>query len=87
MAAYLKLLEASGLGESVDRHMGIRRQTQGWTGSLMVTSLILLNLARGESVDDLRILDKDYSTKSMNSDITHLESLRSVSRITVSPGR
>ena len=49
LAAYLKLLEASGLGESVDRHMGIRRQTQGWTGSLMVTSLILLNLARGRS--------------------------------------
>ena len=46
-------------GPSVERHVGIRRGTQGWTDSQMVTSLILLNLAGGESVDDLRVLEKD----------------------------
>ena len=54
LATYLNLLQVSGLKASVERHVGIRRGTQGWTDSQMVTSLILLNLAGGESVDDLR---------------------------------
>ena len=59
LAAYLDLFEVSGLRESVDRLVGVRRDGQGWTDSQMIISLILLNLAGGESVDDLRILDKD----------------------------
>ncbi len=59
LATYLNLLQVSGLKASVERHVGIRRGTQGWTDSQMVTSLILLNLAGGESVDDLRVLEKD----------------------------
>ena len=43
----------------MDRHVGVSRETQGWTDSQMVISLILLNLAGGESVDDLRVLEKD----------------------------
>ena len=41
------------------RHVGLREGGQGWTDSQMVTSLILLNLAGGESVEDLRVLEKD----------------------------
>ena len=59
LAAYLDLIEADDLRESVDRHVGVSRETQGWTDSQMVISLILLNLAGGESVDDLRVLEKD----------------------------
>ena len=39
--------------------MGLRECGQGWTDSQIVTSLILLNLAGGESVSDLDVLDKD----------------------------
>ena len=59
LGVYLDLFEAVGLRESVDRHVGVRRETQGWTDSQVVTSLIVLNLVGGESVDDLRILEKD----------------------------
>ena len=49
----------SGLKSSVDHCVGLRRGGQGWTDSQIVNSLILLNLAGGESVSDLDVLDKD----------------------------
>ena len=39
--------------------MGLREGGQGWTDSQIVNSLILLNLAGGESVVDLDVLEKD----------------------------
>ena len=59
LLTYLELVDASGLKSSVERHMGLRECGQGWTDSQIVTSLILLNLAGGESVSDLDVLDKD----------------------------
>ena len=41
------------------RHVGVREGTQGWTDAQMVTALVMLNLSGGESVDDLRVLEKD----------------------------
>ena len=41
------------------RHVGVREGTQGWTDYQMVMALVMLNLAGGESVDDLRVLEKD----------------------------
>ena len=38
--------------------MGLREGGQGWTDSQIVNSLILLNLAGGESVVDLDVLEK-----------------------------
>ena len=49
---------ASGLRSSLQRHLGSTR-TQGWTESQLAVSLLLLNLAGGESVDDVRILEQD----------------------------
>lgn len=34
-------------------------RTQGWTDEQIITSLILLNLAGGDCVDDMNILEKD----------------------------
>ncbi len=59
LPAYLDLALASALGESVRRHVGIREGTQGWTDAQMVISLVMLNLAGGESVEDMGILEKD----------------------------
>ena len=59
LLAYLDLAAVARLGESVRRHVGVREGAQGWTDSQMVMSLVMLNLAGGESVDDLRVLEKD----------------------------
>ena len=59
LAVYLEMAEAAGLGESIRRHVKIREGGQGWTDRQMVTALILLNLAGGEGVDDLRVLEAD----------------------------
>ena len=39
--------------------MRLRERGQGWTDSQMIISLMLLNLAGGESVSDLDLLEKD----------------------------
>ena len=59
LMTYLELIQAAGLRSSVEGHMGLREGGQGWTDSQIVNSLILLNLAGGESVVDLDVLEKD----------------------------
>ena len=59
LACYLEMAEAAGVWESIRRHLRLRVEGQGWTDVQVVTSLILLNLAGGESVDDLRTLESD----------------------------
>jgi len=57
LPVYLDLASILGLGESISTHLHVK--VQGWTDEQIVLSLILLNLAGGESVDDLRILEAD----------------------------
>ncbi len=59
LGAYLDLWQVAGLGESVSSHLGVNQGRQGWTDAQVVTSLVLLNLAGGECVEDLRLLEKD----------------------------
>lgn len=60
LPAYLELAIVLGLAESIRRHLGVcALKEQGWTDTQMVMSLVLLNIAGGECVDDLRILEKD----------------------------
>ena len=59
LTMYLELIHVSDLKSSIESHVGLRQNGQGWMDSQIVTSLILLNLAGGESVSDLDILDKD----------------------------
>ena len=57
---YLELAVVSGLVGAIRRHLQVRsEQIQGWTDSQIVMSLVLLNVAGGNSVDDLRILAGD----------------------------
>jgi hypothetical protein len=58
LPVYLDLASVLGLGDHIRAHMHIR-ESQGWTDEQMILSLVLLNLAGGDSVDDIRILDKD----------------------------
>ena len=54
---YLDLASVLNLGEIIGRHLHVK--TRGWTDTQMILSLILLNLAGGDCVDDLRILEAD----------------------------
>ncbi|MEA2005357.1 MAG: IS1380 family transposase [Acidobacteriota bacterium] len=56
---YLDLANATGLYESVRRHIQIREDSQGWRDSQVIMSLILLNLSGGDCVEDLEILEAD----------------------------
>ena len=57
--AYLDLAQAMGLSRWIDKYVGVRANGQGWTDSEVVMSLILLNLAGGECVEDLNRLEGD----------------------------
>ena len=59
LPAYLELAHAAGLRSSLERHVGLRGCGQGWTDIQVLTSLIMLNLAGGESVIDLDVLEED----------------------------
>ncbi len=60
LPAYLELAIVSGLTDSIQRHLGVcSLKEQGWTDTQIVISLLLLNIAGGDSVDDLRILEED----------------------------
>lgn len=56
---YLDLAEVIGLSKSIKQHLKIREKSQGWTDSQVVLSLVLLNLAGGDCVDDLKIVEAD----------------------------
>ncbi len=55
---YLDLAFTLGLPESIGHHLSLRPH-QGWTDSRMIMSLMLLALAGGECVDDLKVLEAD----------------------------
>jgi hypothetical protein len=55
---YLDLAFALGLPKSIERHLTLR-PSQGWTDSQVVLSLVLLALAGGDCVDDLKVLQAD----------------------------
>jgi len=59
LPVYLDLASASGLLKSIDRHLRIRAGAQGWTDRQMVLSLIALNLAGGDCVDDIEKMEAD----------------------------
>ncbi|MDO8567583.1 MAG: IS1380 family transposase [Dehalococcoidales bacterium] len=57
---YLELAIVSRLTDSIRRHLQVcSGQKQGWKDTQIVMSLVLLNIAGGDCVDDLRILEKD----------------------------
>lgn len=58
LAPYLDLAVGSGLVSSIRRNLGVCGE-QGWADDQIVMSLLLLNLAGGDCVDDLDQLDAD----------------------------
>ena len=54
---YLDLASVLGLGDHIRTHMHVKEQ--GWTDEQTILALVLLNLAGGDAVDDLKVLEKD----------------------------
>jgi hypothetical protein len=59
LPTYLDLAAASGLMKSIERNLRIRTGDQGWTDRQMVMSLVMLNLAGGDCVEDIEKLEGD----------------------------
>ena len=59
LPVYLDLAKVIGLSKSIGKYLKVRENSQGWTDSQMILSLVLLNLAGGDCVDDLKILEAD----------------------------
>ena len=56
---YLELAHAADLRRVIDRHLGKLGPQQGWTARQHILAVVLLNLAGGECVDDLEVLNSD----------------------------
>jgi hypothetical protein len=56
LPVYLDLLHAMVLSELIGRHLQVKQR--GWTDAQMVLSLMLLNLAGGDCVEDLGKIQK-----------------------------
>jgi hypothetical protein len=59
LPVYLDLARIIGLSKSIEKHLKVRKGGQGWTDSQIVLSLVLLNLAGGDCVDDIKSLEAD----------------------------
>ena len=57
LPVYLDLAFVMGLSEMIGNHLHVKQR--GWTDAQMVLSLILLNIAGGDCVEDLRMVEKD----------------------------
>lgn len=57
LPVYMDLARVMGTGASIEKHLHIKQQ--GWTDKQTILSLILLNLAGGDCVDDLQKLEGD----------------------------
>jgi hypothetical protein len=55
---YLELIEASGLGAAIRRHVRVAGG-QGWLDIQMVLAVIFVNLAGGDCVEDVERLERD----------------------------
>ena len=57
LPAYLEFAQVMGFGRIISRDVKARYGGQGWTDEQMVMSLVLLNLAGGDCVEDLVVLE------------------------------
>ena len=78
LPVYLDLAKVLGLSKSIEKHLKIRENSQGWTDVQAVTSLVLLNLAGGNCVDDQTLpgmedpqLSLPFPTMQINSEQVH----------------
>jgi hypothetical protein len=57
LPVYLDLAYVMGLSAMIGNHLHVKQR--GWSDAQMVLSLILMNIAGGDCVEDLRVVEKD----------------------------
>ena len=57
LPVYMDLMHVMGLSELIGHHLQVKQR--GWTDAQMVLSLMLLNIAGGDCVEDLSTVEKD----------------------------
>jgi hypothetical protein len=57
LSTYLEFAYVMGLGQAIENRFKIRSGDQGWSDAEAVMALILLNLADGQGLSDLDILE------------------------------
>jgi hypothetical protein len=72
LPAVLDLVTVLGLARSIDQHVQLRKIARGWSDSQQVLSLMLLNLAGGDCVDDLERLQADDGFQRLLRQVEHL---------------
>jgi quinol monooxygenase YgiN len=65
LPTYLDLVHASGMARSICQRASIRAKGQGWSDAGLIVSLVALNLAGGDCVDDLNVLEADEGLSRM----------------------
>jgi hypothetical protein len=59
LPVYMDLLAKIGLSEIIGRHLHLRTKKNSWSDSDEITALLLLNIAGGDCVEDVDILNAD----------------------------
>jgi len=59
LPVYMDLLTKIGLSEIIGRHLHLRTKKNSWSDADEITALLLLNIAGGDCVDDIDILNAD----------------------------
>ncbi len=59
LPAYLDLAQVIGFRKSIQKYLKVRAGGQGWTDTQIVLALVLLNLAGGDCVEDIKVLEAD----------------------------
>jgi len=73
LPAYLDLAHTIGISKSIHTHLKVHAGGQGWTDNRMVMALVLLHLAGGDCVDDIKVLEADDGfCAASNGDHTHV---------------
>ncbi len=59
LPVFVELAHSLGFARLIEEHLKVRSGGQGWTDDQMLMSLLLLNLAGGDCVDDIQVLESD----------------------------
>jgi len=59
LPAVVEFCHTMGLGRLIAKHVQVHGETQGWTDEQLINALLLLNIAGGDCVDDIRMLEAD----------------------------
>ena len=67
LPTYLEFGYVMGLNRAIEDRLKIRSGEQGWSDAETVMALILLNLADGQGLSDLDILDRSFRESAIQS--------------------